>query len=184
MKTCTSCKVEKNETEFFRKRNGFEGFCKECKSSKRKKLWIKNPEKYKELARQSAKKARETNPEKYREYRDRWNRENRARVTVQARERAKERVESYKATVKRWREKNKDKIHESVKNSIKRNPEKTLSRKLFHYYLKNETLVRNPKCEMCMMECRTEAHHEDYAYPLQVKWVCKPCHGKIHRKYK
>lgn len=35
-------------------------------------------------------------------------------------------------------------------------------------------------CEICG-EIKTEAHHEDYAKPLEVRWLCKPCHAKDHR---
>lgn len=27
-----------------------------------------------------------------------------------------------------------------------------------------------------------EAHHEDYCRPLDITWLCKPCHGARHRE--
>ena len=45
-------------------------------------------------------------------------------------------------------------------------------------------------CERCGKRCRGRrsgfaigkivAHHEDYAKPLEVTWLCKPCHRLRH----
>ncbi|BFH15900.1 hypothetical protein J6TS7_23550 [Paenibacillus dendritiformis] len=39
-------------------------------------------------------------------------------------------------------------------------------------------LYRPSKCEWCGTECKPEAAHYDYSKPLEVKWLCKPCHAK------
>ena len=28
---------------------------------------------------------------------------------------------------------------------------------------------------------RSEAHHRDYSKPLEVEWLCRPCHDDEHR---
>jgi hypothetical protein len=36
-------------------------------------------------------------------------------------------------------------------------------------------------CERCGFGGRTDAHHEDYAKPLVVTWLCRPCHVEQHQ---
>lgn len=46
--------------------------------------------------------------------------------------------------------------------------------------IKSGKLTRLP-CESCGAT-KSEAHHEDYSKPLEVKWLCRKCHGAAHRK--
>lgn len=41
---------------------------------------------------------------------------------------------------------------------------------------------RLPKapCAFCGTASPVEAHHHDYAKPLDVTWLCKPCHRRFH----
>jgi hypothetical protein len=43
-------------------------------------------------------------------------------------------------------------------------------------------LVRQPCCR-CGAE-KTVAHHEDYGKPLEVVWLCQPCHKQRHKELK
>lgn len=36
-------------------------------------------------------------------------------------------------------------------------------------------------CEACGRPERLDGHHYDYTKPLEVVWLCKPCHGQVHR---
>ena len=50
-------------------------------------------------------------------------------------------------------------------------------RYLVYYAIKCGILTPSPcKCG----NPDTEAHHPDYSKPLEVEWVCRPCHQKIH----
>lgn len=48
--------------------------------------------------------------------------------------------------------------------------------------VRNGTLVRPLECEGCGPDYsgKLEAHHDDYTRPLDVKWLCDPCHKKRH----
>ena len=45
--------------------------------------------------------------------------------------------------------------------------------------IKSGKLVPKP-CERCGATDRIEAHHPDYSKPLEVKWLCFPCHRALH----
>lgn len=45
-------------------------------------------------------------------------------------------------------------------------------------YIKRGKVKREP-CEVCG-NIKSEAHHEDYFKPLDVKWLCRRCHEKVH----
>lgn len=47
--------------------------------------------------------------------------------------------------------------------------------------LRKGKLTRKSKCEMCNVECKTNAHHVDYGKPLNILWLCDKCHGLSHR---
>lgn len=49
-------------------------------------------------------------------------------------------------------------------------------------------LVRPDACEACGSggqmrdgRSRIQAHHDDYNHPLNVRWLCQPCHHEWHR---
>lgn len=38
-------------------------------------------------------------------------------------------------------------------------------------------LTRPDRCEACDARCVAQAHHDDYTKPLDVDWLCPPCHA-------
>jgi len=49
------------------------------------------------------------------------------------------------------------------------------------YQAKRHNLISKPdKCEVCNTVEQLVAHHPLYSYPLDVVWLCRVCHGKLH----
>ena len=110
--------------------------------------------KCKECTKNDACKHREQNLEKIRAY-DR------------ARGKTPERIKLGTEITRIWRaaDKRRQRAHNAVRRAI----------------VKGE-LTRMP-CMRCGQQ-KTEAHHDDYDKPLEVMWLCTPCHKKRHKELK
>lgn len=66
-----------------------------------------------------------------------------------------------------WRERNKEKVraHSAVARALRKG-----------------VMIKPLECEGCgpHYEGKLEAHHDDYSKPLEVKWLCDPCHKQRH----
>lgn len=64
----------------------------------------------------------------------------------------------------------------------RRNPEKYRAQNAVNNAIRDGKLERGP-CEQAGSECsaRVTAHHDDYAKPLVVRWLCTFHHGLVHR---
>ena len=49
-------------------------------------------------------------------------------------------------------------------------------------YLKRGKLVKPKRCERCERARRLQMHHHDYDKPLEVEFLCRPCHQEHHAK--
>lgn len=54
---------------------------------------------------------------------------------------------------------------------------KDIARSYLGVYIRRGKINREP-CEVC--GSKAEAHHDDYSKPLQVKWLCRKHHMKLH----
>ncbi len=48
--------------------------------------------------------------------------------------------------------------------------------------VKRGALVNPKTCSGCSTVARVSAHHDVYARPLDVVWLCPPCHAARHRE--
>jgi hypothetical protein len=69
------------------------------------------------------------------------------------------------------------KRNEKALRHILANPEKASARLQVRCAMALGILVRRP-CA-CGSE-KSEAHHSDYSKPLEVEWMCRPCHNREH----
>ena len=133
--------------------------CFKCKETKALTEFYKHPQmsdghlnKCKECNKADALKHRLENIEKIRRY---------------DRDRAKrpERMKANAEINKIWRseDKRRQKAHSAVYSAVK-----------------SGALIRQPCCRCG--EQKTVAHHEDYNKPLDVVWLCQPCHKQRHKE--
>ena len=55
------------------------------------------------------------------------------------------------------------------------------AREQFSRVLKTGRVQRPTACERCGTETgQLEGHHDDYNKPLDVTWLCRPCHNIVH----
>lgn len=69
------------------------------------------------------------------------------------------------------------KKHSQLSESQKK---KANARSYLNVYVKRG-VVKKQKCYCCGSK-DAEAHHEDYSKPLEVIWLCRPCHLDYHSK--
>lgn len=75
------------------------------------------------------------------------------------------------------------KAHPEIrKNWVKRNPDKVRVYQIVARAIRSGKLIKPTVCSVCNQERRIEAHHEDYAKPLDVVWVCRVHHAEVHRR--
>lgn len=118
-------------------------------------------------SRERMRRARIENPDRVRELdRQRYYRNREKRLKAQA----------------AWRAANPDRMNELRKADADRNPERRRVYKLVQRALKSGAIVKPDACQECGSSAvKLHAHHDDYAKPLEVRWLCAGCHGRQHR---
>lgn len=87
------------------------------------------------------------------------------RAYDRARGKIPERIKAASEINKAWR--NQDKRRTAAHNAVSR-------------AIKSGKLIRQ-SCIRCNSE-KSYAHHEDYDKPLDVMWLCQPCHKQRHKE--
>lgn len=96
---------------------------------------------------------------------NRWDNINRYREYDIARSKQPHRLELSSNQSKKWRSEDRRRSYAHVKVARA---------------LKNGTLQKQNCCR-CQSP-KTIAHHEDYDFPLDVVWLCQPCHKQRHKE--
>jgi hypothetical protein len=104
------------------------------------------------------------------------NREKRLAQCKAYNQKHREKIKAYQ--VEWWQtEKAKKACILSHQKYIAKNRDKVNARARLHYALKKGYVKRQP-CEVCGK--KAEAHHPDYARPLDVNWLCRAHHVEEH----
>jgi hypothetical protein len=95
------------------------------------------------------------------------------RASEYGKQKHKERCKKFRAT---------ENFKAAIEKYRTNNPEKRSAQIAIMNALASGKIVRPSVCSICGVECKPEAHHFDYAQPLNVLWVCKQCHSDFHWK--
>ena len=90
--------------------------------------------------------------------------------------------ERRKALREEWLKANPGKMSEYVRAWQKRNPEKLKAHHVINHAIEDGKLIKPSLCERCGSEANLEGHHEDYAKPREVTWLCRQCHVDTHKE--
>ena len=63
------------------------------------------------------------------------------------------------------------------------NPIKYGARTMVSNAVRDGKITKATECESCGATGRIHGHHDDYAKPLEVRWLCPACHHQWHAKH-
>ena len=104
---------------------------------------------------------------------------------VDVRKNYRENIEHYRE-YERCREKKEARKESKIiqhKKWKKRNPIKRKASVIVGNAVRDGKLFKPSNCESCdSTPNRLHGHHDDYAFPLVVRWLCPGCHNNWHKK--
>jgi len=73
-----------------------------------------------------------------------------------------------------------ERTYEAIKRQYARSPQKARARAILNYHVNKGNISKPNACSDCNRIKRLDGHHEDYSLPLDVIWLCRQCHAKLH----
>ena len=151
MKICFKCKLEKPLADFYKHPAMADGRVNKCKECNKK----------------DVRKNYRKNIDHYKEY-------DRARAMLPHRVELRDKYQQTEA--------GKEAMQRSKKSWMRRNPIKRMANIIVGNAVRSGKLVKPSNCEDCGSEPnRLHGHHDDYAFPLVVRWLCPGCHNNWHK---
>lgn len=141
--------------------------CVKCKKQKPKDKFYLNDRKCKECRKAMVRENREKNIEYYREF-------------ERQRARLPHRVAARRAYAQT--EAGKEAGRKAKKRYISQNPNKRAAHVILGNAIRDGKIIKSQKCEDCGSTKKIHGHHDDYAKPLEVRWLCSVCHNQWHKE--
>lgn len=135
-----------------------------------------NPEKIKEQQRRYRETHRKELSERSRRYRGRHPERAAAVIKRWAAEHPEKTLE-YK---RRWRQRNKEHVSAYSKGWVSEHPDRALAHQILGNAVARGKFKKQSVCEFCGATTNIDGHHQDYSRPLEVIWLCRSCHQKLH----
>lgn len=152
MKTCFKCGVNKDLADFYKHPKMADGRVNKCK----------------ECNKMDVRENRAAKADQYRAYDAKRYQDDPA---IRERHRLYQKTEAGKASLRRSR-----------RRWLKENAEKRAAHVMLNNAVRDGRSIKPDTCEKCgASNCRIEGHHDDYALPLAVEWLCRKCHVDAHR---
>lgn len=197
MKTCRSCKEEKEQADFYKKLSNSDGlysYCKKCCKDRGAENWKKRKtkescinyvkeyrEKNKDISRQQCreyyKKNKETILKQVESYRNKNKKEISLREALR-RISDPDRFEKNRLRHYEWSKNHREEINEFQRNWYQKNKEKRKAHVVLNRAVNKGIVMRPESCSECNKKCKPDGHHEDYSKPLEVVWICRACHSR------
>jgi hypothetical protein len=152
---CSPCSEIKDLSDFpFQKKSstGLAGVCRKC-SYQRNKIALQRRRNRYPLKELTYKREYQSRPEIRRKVRERY-------------------VQNRNANPEKFK----------AKEAIQKQSEKGKARNALRIAVHAGKIIKPEKCERCKTDGYVEGHHPDYSKPLEVVWLCRPCHRKVHWK--
>lgn len=70
---------------------------------------------------------------------------------------------------------------EQSKNYRSKYTNKYLAHNMVNNAIRDKKIVKPDRCDNCNSDSRLDGHHDDYAKPLEVRWLCRTCHSAWHK---
>ena len=83
-------------------------------------------------------------------------------------------------TYRKEYEKNHSEYHKEFQREYRKTKNEKIKNKARYLAWKYLKIILDRKCEICHANQAQERHHEDYNKPLEIKYVCRSCHNKLH----
>ena len=151
MKKCFKCGKEKSYSEFYKHSAMADGYLGKCK----------------ECAKKDTIEYRKNNLEYCRNH-------DRIRSKTEARRKTN------RLSSKRERAEHPERVNARNKKYKDKNPLRVRAMNMLARALRRGVIRKSNFCECCYAFGKTEAHHDDYDKPIDVKWLCVKCHNKRH----
>lgn len=166
LKSCTKCHQQKDLSEFRKhsgRKDGLSTQCRMCASAANREHYQRNKESHRERCKE-------------------YQQENAGKIAIRRRANYRANPDLYKKMQIKYNQSPKGKLNaiRGMKAQQERNAEKVRVRRITRTAINNGTLKRLP-CEVCG-DPKSDAHHEDYSKPLDVKWLCRKHHFIAHGK--